>query len=181
MSKLGVVLSVSLAILLIASTMARAQEKTQVSAGQNSGGEAIAIVYDPVVFDPLEPPHLHLCPGVPNSPGSMRDNDHRKTLAEFLGSPAKTVRVHYYSDDWKDFDHVRLRLKKILDTKPKTFYRYEAWAEPTMLSNGGIIATIAYSNGKEGHLEIASRTHLCAQDQAGTYWWVRLEAIDIYP
>jgi hypothetical protein len=54
------------------------------------------------------------------------------------------------------------------------------WAEGTPLRTWGILGTIHYSRHHQGRFEVEGN-HLCVVDSLGTTWWLRLEAVDVWP
>ena len=140
-----------------------------------SGGPPIRHV--PRVVDVHFASRIHLCPGAPDSGGIGKSNDGRNTIAEFLGPGLREIAVHQIGDSFPEFSAVQGHIRRVLARRPHEFSRYSPWAEATPLAANGILATLRYTRGRSGRLEIAG-WHLCFQDTTGTAWWVRVAPVD---
>ena len=134
----------------------------------------------PVILD-LHPPEkekllkIGICQNsVRDFTGASQKKNKGITLYGFSTSPIKIIKVHYYSDDWKNFNAVKSFLNNLIRSKTEGVLPYPYWAEGVLISNGGILAIIEYENKITGALEIASKTHYCFQNDEGSYWWARL-------
>jgi hypothetical protein len=120
-----------------------------------------------------------LCPGAPSRGGVGQANDSQKTVAEFLGAELREIAVHQIGDSFPEFAVVQQHIQQVMAQRPQVFSRYSPWAEATPLSANGVLATLRYTRGRSGRLEI-SGSHLCFQDAAGPVWWVRVAPVDVW-
>ena len=125
-----------------------------------------------------------LCAESNNDKADYRNTE--KTVIEVLNVPIAKIRIQYYSVQWQNFDEVKAVVNKILQSKPKTLYSYEPWAEGVTIT---IKSNIEFKNGKVGKLIVGSigfyglakeisdknllTTHICFQDDQGHYYWAR--------
>lgn len=145
----------------------------------DSGSEP-PIRYVPRVVDAGLASRYHLCPDAPASGGANVANDARRSVAELLGPELVEVQVHQVGDGFRDFGAVEAHLRALLARRPRVASRDTPWAEGTPLAAGGILGTLRYPGGREGRIEVAG-VHVCAQDSAGTFWWMRLAHVDVWP
>jgi hypothetical protein len=121
-----------------------------------------------------------LCKGAPDTPGATRTNEARLSVAELLGSELVEVQLHQIGEGFADFSAAIDQVRRLLSQRPQHLSNYSPWAEATPLASHGILGTLRYTDDRSGRLEIAG-VHMCLQDSTGTYWWIRLAAIDIWP
>jgi hypothetical protein len=134
----------------------------------------------PRVVDVHFASRMHLCPGTPDRGGIGQANDTGKTITEFLGTGLREIAVHQIGDSFPKFNVVQQHIRQVMSQRPQEFSRYSPWAEATPLAANGILATLRYTRGRSGRLEIAG-SHLCFQDTTGTVWWVRVGSVDVWP
>ena len=140
---------------------------------------ALPIRYVPRVVDAHFTSRMLLCPGAPSRGGVGQANDSQKTVAEFLGAELREIAVHQIGDSFPEFAVVQQHIQQVMAQRPQVFSRYSPWAEATPLSANGVLATLRYTRGRSGRLEI-SGSHLCFQDAAGPVWWVRVAPVDVW-
>jgi hypothetical protein len=122
---------------------------------------------------------IALCSGAPYIGGTSRANDARLSISELFGAVTE-VDVHQFGAGFVDFAAVQTYVHRQLAQRPRTLYRYRAWAEATPLAGSGVVGTIRFTAGSEGRLE-ATGIHLCIEDTSGVYWWIRLAPSDLWP
>jgi hypothetical protein len=120
-----------------------------------------------------------LCPGARDMGGVIQGNDARRSVAEVLGAITQ-VDVHRFGPGFADFVAVQTYLRRQLAQRPRAFYQYTPWAEPTPLGAAGVFGTLHFANGSAGIFEAAG-DYLCVQDTSGVHWWLRLAPLDIWP
>ena len=122
---------------------------------------------------------IALCSGAPSVAGGSRANDARLSISELFGAVTE-VDVHQFGTSFVDFEAVQNYVHAQLAQRPRTLYRYSAWAEATPLAGSGVVGTIRFATGSEGRFE-ATGIHLCIEDGSGVYWWIRLAPSDVWP
>jgi len=120
-----------------------------------------------------------LCSGAPSRGGDSRANDARLSLSNVFGAVTE-LDVHQFGSGFVDFAAVQTYLHAQLAQRPRTLYRYSAWAEATPLGASGVVGTIRFATGSEGRFEVTG-VHLCIEDASGVYWWIRLAPSDVWP
>jgi hypothetical protein len=143
-------------------------------------GAKLRIRHVPRVVDAQFATRLTLCPGAPASGGMSRANDARRSVAQLLGPELIELQVHQIGDSFPDFGKVVSHIRGLLNRRPQHLSRSIHWAEPTPLAAYGILGTLRYTHGRKGWIEIAG-LHVCAQDSAGRFWWIRLAPVDLWP
>jgi hypothetical protein len=133
----------------------------------------------PRVVDVHFASRMQLCPEAPDSGGTGQVNDSQRTITEFLGTGLREIAVHQIGDSFPKFSVAQQHIREVMARRPQVFSRYSPWAEATPLAANGILATLLYTRGRSGRLEIAG-THLCFQDPTGTVWWVRVAPVDLW-
>jgi len=73
-------------------------------------------------------------------------------------------------------DHVA----QLVQARPHGLTRFPNWAEGTPFRDWGIVGSVRYTGGRSGHFEVVG-SHLCMADSLGETWWLRLEAVDVWP
>jgi hypothetical protein len=122
---------------------------------------------------------MALCSSAPHIGGGSRANDARLSISEVFGAVTE-VDVHQFGASFVDFAAVQTYVRGRLAQRPRTLYRYQAWAEATPLAGSGVAGTIRFATGSQGHFE-ATGIHLCIEDASGVYWWIRLAPSEIWP
>ena len=122
---------------------------------------------------------IDLCPGAPYVGGLSRANDARRSISELFGTITE-IEVHQFGASFVDFSAVQTYVQGQLAQRPRTLYRYSAWAEATPLAGSGVVGTIRFVTGSTGRLE-GTGIHLCIEDASGVYWCVRLAPSDVWP
>lgn len=107
-------------------------------------------------------------------------NDHRRSVQAILGPALREIQVHQVGDSLAEFSRAQERLRALLQARPLALTRSPNWAEGTPFRTWGLLATIHYSHNRSGRLE-AVGNHLCLADSTGVTWWLRLEAVDVWP
>ena len=120
-----------------------------------------------------------LCSGAPYIGGSSRANDARHSISELFGT-ISAIDVHQFGVSFIDFSAVQRYVQGQLAERPRTLYRYSAWAEATPLAGSGVVGTIHFATGSARRFE-AVGIHLCIEDASGVYWWIRLAPLDVWP
>jgi len=144
-----------------------------------SVGQDLAIRHVPKTIDSGFSTRTRLCPEAPYEGGVSRENDARRTLEQLLG-PITAMDVHQFGPKFSNFKDVDGYLRELLAQRPRTAFRYSAWAEMTPLTFEGVLGRLRFANGSTGAFEAAG-VHVCAQDSSGVYWWLRLAPMDIRP
>jgi hypothetical protein len=121
---------------------------------------------------------ITLCPAATSTPGELRHNDARVTVAELFGN-VSSVDVHQVGDSFAEFSAVRRYLAELLARRPQTSYPSVPWAEGTPLAAWGVLATVHFKGEADAHLE-ATGSHLCLQHASGAATWWRLEPMDVW-
>jgi hypothetical protein len=143
-------------------------------------GAGPPIRHAPRVVDRGFATRVSLCHAVPANPGGVRTNDSKLSAAEILGPELLELQVHQLGDGLADFDAAVSHLRRLLAQRPRIVSPQTPWAEATPLASEGILGTLRYTHGRTGRFEAAGM-HLCFQDSAGAFWWMRLAAIDVWP
>jgi len=138
------------------------------------------IRYVPRIVDRDFTARVILCKGAPGTPGATRTNEARLSVAELLGSELVEVQLHQTGEGFADFSAAVDQVRRLLSQRPQLLSNYTPWAEPTPLASQGILGTLRYTDDRSGRIEIAG-VHMCLQDSTGTFWWIRLAAVDIWP
>jgi hypothetical protein len=138
------------------------------------------IRYVPRTIDHAITTRFRLCKGAPDTTGAVRTNEAQLSLAELLGSELVEIQVHQIGEGFGDFDAAADHIRELLTQRPRLLTSYSPWAEPTPLAMQGILGTLQYSENRSGEIEIAGM-HACFQDRTGTFWWVRVAAVDVWP
>ena len=135
---------------------------------------------DPATEASFEGRHS-ICKNAPYEGGILKNNDDRRPIEKLFGT-ITSIEVHQFAPAFRSFVAVETYLSDVLAKRPRTSYRYQAWANGTPLSNYGVAGTLHFANGTAGAFE-ATTVYLCAQDSSGTFWWVRLSAEggDLWP
>ena len=138
------------------------------------------IRYVPRTIDHAFTTRFHLCKGAPDTEGAVQTNEAKLSLAELLGSELLEIQVHQIGEGFGDFNAAADHIRELLTQRPRVLTSYPPWAEPTPLAVQGILGTLQYSEDRSGEIEIAG-VHACFQDRTGTFWWVRVAAVDVWP
>ena len=122
-----------------------------------------------------------ICGNAPYEGGIYENNDARRPLEELFGT-ITLIEVHQFGPAFKTFQAVEMYLRDLLVQRPRTAFRYHAWANGTPLSKSGAAGTFHFANGTRGVFQ-ATTVYFCAQDSRGLYWWVRLSLAggDLWP
>ena len=113
------------------------------------------------------------------SQGSVRTNEAKLSLAEWLGPDLVELQVHQTGAELVDFGAAASHIRRLLARRPRFLSPFPPWAEATPLAAQGILGTLRYTGGRTGRFEIAGH-HVCLQDSGGAFWWVRLAEVDIH-
>ena len=122
----------------------------------------------------------HLCKGAPDSEGAVQTNEAKLSLAELWGSELIEIQVHQIGEGFGDFNSAADHIRELLAQRPRVLTSYSPWAEATPLAVQGILGTLQYREDRSGVIEITGM-HACFQDRTGTFWWVRVAAVDVWP
>ena len=141
-------------------------------------GQEPPVRYLPRTDSPLGR-RVALCSGAPATGGGDRVNDAQRSISELFGAMTE-IDVHQFGASFVDFSAVQMYVQSQLAQRPRTLYRYSAWAEATPLAGSGVVGTIRFAAGSVGRLE-ATGIHLCIEDASGVYWWIRLAPSDVWP
>jgi len=138
------------------------------------------IRYVPRTIDHAFTTRFHLCQNSPDTPGAIQTNAAKLSITELFGSDLIEIQVHQIGDGFADFNAAADHVRDLLRQRPRVISKYTAWAEGTPLAVQGILGTLKYGRGRSGRIEI-SGVHACLQDSTGTFWWVRVAALDLWP
>ncbi len=121
-----------------------------------------------------------LCKNAPTNHAVGQSNDAKLSIIEWLGPELREVQVHQLGNDVRDFNAAQNQIRRLLARRPRFLNHFSPWAEATPLATQGILGTLRYSDDRTGRFEIAG-VHLCLQDSAGVFWWIRLAEVDVWP
>jgi hypothetical protein len=90
------------------------------------------------------------------------------------------LQIHQAGDSFAAFPKARGHLRALLRARPRSLTRFPNWAESTPLRSWSLLGTIHYTRARAGRVE-AVGNHLCITDSTGVTWWLRPEAVDVWP
>jgi hypothetical protein len=138
------------------------------------------IKYVPLTVDVHFAERLRLCSGDSTSGGYPVMNDQRRSIQQLLGPSLVEIQLHQLGDSLSPFPKARAHVRDLLEARPLSLSHVPNWAEGTPLRSWGIIGSVHYSRDRVGRLEAAGN-HLCVVDSTGVTWWIRVEAVDVWP
>jgi len=134
----------------------------------------------PRTVDPQFHQRTRLCAEQAPSNAGPQPNDQRVTVQTFLGPALREIHLHQLGDSLAPFPTARATLRALLAARPRAFSPFPHWAEATPLRAWGLLGTVHYVGHSSRRIEVAGR-HLCVADSLGVLWWIRLEAVDVFP
>lgn len=138
------------------------------------------IRFVPQVVDRHFADRSRLCAGDSATSAVPLPNDERRSVLAFLGPALLELQVHQAGDSFAEFPTAREHLRALLRARPRAITRFPNWAEGTPFRTWGLLGTIHFTRDRVGRLE-AVGNHLCVADSTGVTWWLRLEAVDVWP
>ena len=136
------------------------------------GPQKVPIHHVSRTVDPGFERRARLCPGASYEGGVDRSNDTRASVDELFG-PITSIEIHQFDPKFANFGAVETYVRELLAKRPRSVYRYQAWANGTPLDRGGVLGTIRFETGVSGVLE-ATGPYVCLQDAMSRHWWLRL-------
>ncbi len=124
---------------------------------------------------------LHrLCADDSMGVSAPRPNDERRSVQALLGPALVELQIHQMGDSVTSFPRARDQVVGLLRARPQSLTRFPNWAEGTPFRNWGIVGSVHYTGGRASPFEVVGN-HLCMADSLGGMWWLRLEAVDVWP
>lgn len=134
----------------------------------------------PQIVDPHFAQRHRMCVEESTTTAAPLPNEERRSVQEFLGPTVLEYQIHQLGDSLRAFAKARDHLRTLLRARPRSLSRLTHWAEGTPFSTWGILGTIRYAQDRAGRIEVVGN-HLCVSDSTGGTWWLRLEAMDVWP